>query len=221
MSDSSANISEHQPRGEAAAREPLPVAVGKTVTKLQSRYLGEQGDRAQAAARGTLANLRRHAGQPIESDPLSLERVLITLDPTLTEREIGSGDAPSASERAAFYSLTLFALHMQGAATPMHRRGTSFAAACGQLYAVSESQSMKPRFDALLLARHARSQLIHARSLITLMRGRGISFDYGNFARDLRSLDHPERRSGVLLRWGRDFAMGPYLSTSTTETTES
>lgn len=192
------------------ARASLAVSVGQTATVLQAQYLGEQGDRARAGARGVLAELRRQAGKPVEADPLSLERVLLTLSPTLSEQEIGRGDAPSASESAAFHALTLFALHMQGAAQPVHQRGVSFATACGRLYAISEAQSMKPRFDALLLARSARSQLTHARSLVSLLRANQLGFDYGSFARDLRSLTYPQQRSGVLLRWGRDFAMAPF-----------
>ncbi len=204
------------PGATTPERETLPVAVGVTATRLQSHYLGEQGDRKAAAARGTLAQLRRYAGQAPEQHPLALEQVLLTLRPTLTAAEVGRGDAASASERAAFHALSLFALHMQGASAPAHQRKKSFATACGQLYSLSESKSMKPRFDALLLARNSRSRLTHARSLITLLRGQKLGFDYGNFARDLRSLDTPQRRAGVLLRWGRDFAMAPYQTATPT-----
>lgn len=212
MNNQPDDLSPPQPKEQKAVetRAVLPVAVGKTVTVLQAQYLGQHGERAAAAARGTLAELRRRAGQRPETDPLSMQRVLLILHPTLTEKEIGRGDAPSPSEEAAFHALTLFALHMQGAAKSVHLQGVSFAAACGRLYAISDSQSIKPRFDALLLARHSRSQLIHARSMVTLLRGNSLGFDYGAFARDLRSLAHPSRRSGVLLRWGRDFAMAPY-----------
>lgn len=210
--NSSPDITPPDHEEEPTHRAGLPVAVGTTATRLQAQYLGEQGDRARASARGTLAELRRQAGQRPDASPLSLERVLLTLQPMLTDAEVGRGDAPSSSEEAAFHALTLFALHMQGASAPVHRRGVSFASACGRLYASSDSQSMKPRFDALLLARTARSQLTHARSLVTLLRGSQLGFDYGAFARDLRSLASPQRRSGVLLRWGRDFAMGPYRS---------
>lgn len=207
--DTQEQLSEQTP-----ARAPLAIAVGRTATMLQAQYLGEKGDRARAAARGILAELRRQAGQPVDADPLSLERVLLTLSPTLSAQEIGRGDAPSASERAAFHALTLFSLHMQGAVRPVHQQGTSFATACGRLYAISESQSMKPRFDALLLARSARSQLTHTRSLVSLLRANQLGFDYGSFARDLRSLTYPQYRSGVLLRWGRDFAMAPFIKSA-------
>ncbi|MFD5868547.1 type I-E CRISPR-associated protein Cse2/CasB [Corynebacterium sp. NPDC060344] len=206
---------------DGGARDTLYVAVGATATRLQSQILGEQGERAQAAARGTLAELRRNAGQRIDRDPLSLEKTLLVLQPTLNENSVGHTDAPSPSETAAFHALTLFALHMQSSSRPMHVRNTSFAGACGRLYAQSESGSLKPRFDALLLARSTRSRLTHTRSMITLLRGAGIGFDYAQFANDLRALDKAEHRPGVLLRWGRDFAMGRFTAAESKQTPSS
>lgn len=203
-----------------AERDTLFVAVGATATRLQSQILGEQGERAQTQARGVLAELRRRAGEPIERDPLSLEKTLLVLSPALNENSIGRGDNPSASESAAFHALTLFALHMQGSTRPMHVRGVSFATACGRLYANSDSASLKPRFDALLLARSSRARLTHTRSMITLLRGAQLGFDYAQFANDLRALDRADKRQGVLLRWGRDFAMGRFRTTDATISTD-
>ena len=203
-----------------AERDTLFVAVGATATRLQSQILGEQGERAQTQARGVLAELRRRAGEPIERDPLSLEKTLLVLSPALNENSIGRGDNPSASESAAFHALTLFALHMQGSTRPMHVRGVSFATACGRLYANSDSASLKPRFDALLLARSSRARLTHTRSMITLLRGAQLGFDYAQFANDLRALDRADKRQGVLLRWGRDFAMGRFRTTDAASSTD-
>ena len=199
------------PEAETTRMAPLEHAVGSTVTRLQAHFLGQRGQSEQAAARAVLAKLRRSAGQKAESHPLALEQVLETLDPPLVLEELGKGDAPSASERSAFHALTLFALHMQGAATPgQHIRRVSFANACGRLHGKTGSESMKPRFDALLLSRSSTSRLVHIRSMVSLLRSHSLGFDYGAFARDLRTLDFPRRRNGVLLRWGRDFAMAPY-----------
>lgn len=197
-----------------AAAPNLRNAVGATAHRLQSQYLGEHGDTHQAGARGVLAELRRDAGAPIDKDPLALARVLAALTPPLSEFEIGRGDAASPSEKAAFHALTLFAVHMQGSTRPVHQPKTSFAAACGRMNATSASSSLKPRFDAMLVARHARSQLTHMRSLVTLLRSHDLGFDYGQFAQDLRSLSNPAQRSGVLLRWGRDFALAGYTTST-------
>lgn len=199
-----------QPTTEVAERDTLFTSVGATATRLQAQILGEKGERAQAQARGVLAELRRRAGQPIDQDPLSLEKTLLVLSPALNENSIGRGDVPSPSEAAAFHALTLFALHMQSSTRPMHVRDISFATACGRLYAQSDSGSLKPRFDALLLARSSRARLAHTRSMVRLLRGAGLGFDYAQFANDLRTLDSADKRSGILLRWGRDFAMGRF-----------
>lgn len=187
----------------------LNEAVGMTTTVLQAQVLGERGDGEQARARGVLAQLRRNAGRPPESDPLGLSRVLLTLAKPLDESLLGKGDAATASESAAYHALTLFALHMQSARAPMHVRDHSFARACGQLYQRTESESFKPRFDALVLAQHSRSRLEHLRSIITLLRGEKLGFDYGQFAADLRALSNPKYRQKTLLRWGRDFSRIP------------
>lgn len=190
--------------------------IGSTVSRLQADYLGKNGYQRQAAARGQLAELRKHAGRNPEDDPLSLETVLLVLDPRLPERLLGSGDAPSPSERAAHLALSYFALHMQSAKGERHQPRQSFGRAAGVLYGYGHSESLKPRFDTILLASSPRARNIHIRSMITLLRGAELGFDYAEFARDLRRLEYPRSRPGVLMRWGRDFAAGAYRRPATT-----
>lgn len=193
---------------ETALRAPLRDAVGASASTLQAQYLGRKGERQQTQARARLAVLRRSAGFTPHQHPLALQDVLDSLAPGLLEEDLGQTDEPSPTERAAFGAMTLFALHMQSATAPMHVSRRSFGAAVGLLRLQSGSGSLKPRFDAMMASREAKSQLIHARSLITLLRGAKIGLDYGMLATDLRTLSSA-RRSGVLLRWGRDFAMVP------------
>ncbi|MGJ4071011.1 type I-E CRISPR-associated protein Cse2/CasB [Corynebacterium macclintockiae] len=195
-------LTEEQPR--------LSSSVAATCSQLQADYLGRTGYPNQAQARGTLAELRKSAGQPALQSPLVFERVLSSLVQPLSAKELGRGDAPSPSEEAAFHALAFFALHMQGATHEVHDSSRSFATACGQLAHASESKSIKGRFDALVLARTAQSRLIQTRSLISLLRSKGLRFNYGWFAADLRKLSNPRTRNGVLLRWGRDFAFAMY-----------
>lgn len=195
----------------------LSVAVGETAAWLQKNVLSGRGDRKEARARATLAQLRRNVGRPPESDPLGLSRVLMALHPALDADLVGRGDAATASERAAYHALTFFSLHMQSAKEPMHVPEKSFAAACGQMYRGNASGSFKPRFDAMVLSRNEYSRLHHMRSLITMLRGARIGFDYGRLAFDLRSLENPARRKKTLMRWGRDFAWIPTDSEETPE----
>ncbi|MFG6303148.1 type I-E CRISPR-associated protein Cse2/CasB [Corynebacterium hesseae] len=203
----------------------LRQAVARTANDLQFAILRSPNHSQSAQARATLARLRKYASVPLNDQPLALEEVLLSLHPPLSEKELGRGNAPSASESAAFHALVMFGIHMQSATTDAHVEGQSFARACGRFFAQSESQSTKPRFDAMLVSRDEASRLIHIRSLITLLRGAKIGFDYGQFAQDLRILSartstqaDQNRRQGVLLRWGRDFAAGAFVkSTKATE----
>jgi CRISPR system Cascade subunit CasB len=186
----------------------LRFSVGATAARLQAEFLGMRSDRQQADARAHLAILRRSAGSEPEREPLAWQSVLDMLDPPLMPDETWERDEPTKSERAAFDALTLFALHMQSRTKSMHVSGRSFGTAMRLLRRDRPSGSIKPRFDALLAARQDRARLTHARSLITLLRAEDIGLDYGLFAQDLRTLMSPKRH-GVLLRWGRDFAVIP------------
>lgn len=198
-----------------SAKSRLAAAVGHACHKLQNAYLGNPNDAATHTARARLADLRRNGSLSLEHDPLALERVLFALLPEFDEELLGKGDAPSPSEEAAFVALTLFAIHMQSAKEPMHRPGTSFAFACGQLNARGLSGSIKSRVDAMLLAGHEGARLKHVRSLVTLLRSQNLGFDYGRLAHDLRALRDPKKRPGIQLRWSRDFSLGTFNSKST------
>lgn len=186
----------------------LHISIGSTASYLQRNYLDRAETAAGADARRVLAELRQSAARSFDADPLALQRVLMLLEPPLTDDELGRSDTPSPSELAAYNALTLFAQHMQSATKPVHTTECSFARACGRLQTLSESNSIKPRFDAMQSARDEASRVLHLRSLVTLLRSKELAFDYGSFARDLRSLQYPARRDGVLLRWGRDYAVG-------------
>lgn len=200
-------------------------SVARTAEALQNDYLHSPHHNEQARARAVLAQLRKYSGVRLEQHPVALEEVLLLLEPALSEQEMGKGAAPSASELAAFQALTMLGIHLQSASSEAHIRGQSFARACGRFYAHSQSQSTKPRFDAMLVALDEGSSLIHIRSLVTLLRGENLGFDYGAFAQDLRILGNKNatqkayaQRQGVLLKWSRDFAFGSYTSAQTEPT---
>ncbi len=189
----------------------LYIAVSGTAKKWQEQYFGEYGDSQQAQARARFAKIRQAAALPLESNPLNLQRVLMTMTPNLEVSLLGHGDAASPSEWAAFQSLSFFAVHMQGATKEAHNTECSFAQSCGQLYRRRDSASLKPRFDAIVLARAPKIQVKHIHPMISLLRTERLSFDYGRLAEDLRSFHSPDRRAGVLLRWSRDFVRGAQM----------
>ena len=194
----------------------LSSAVSQAVTTLAAGYLDNGPVDRSSASKAALAEFRRHAGQRPVDAPLVFERSLTWLYPTLLSPDTASTEFATSEEEAAFQALTFFALHMQSAKTSVHNPDMSFGTACGIMYHQGKSASLKPRFDALLVANSFSGQLYHLRSLITLLRSKNLGFDYGQFAQDLRTLRHPQRRNGVLLRWGRDFAQAPYRAATET-----
>ena len=168
----------------------LHISIGSTASYLQRNYLDRAETAAGADARRVLAELRQSAARSVSTDPLALQRVLMLLEPPLSDDALGHTDKPSPSELAAYNALTLFAQHMQSATKPAHTTECSFARACGRLQTLSESNSIKPRFDAMQSARDEASRVLHLRSLVTLLRSKELAFDYGSFARDLRSLQY-------------------------------
>ncbi|MBC2681399.1 type I-E CRISPR-associated protein Cse2/CasB [Corynebacterium anserum] len=188
-------------------------AVGATCHRLQNNYFSTPSSREYHVARASLAQMRRNASIDIKRNPLGLATALFEMGGDFDTKLAGKGDEPSPSERAAYTALTLFAVHMQSATSPVHVPSVSFATACGRLHALGISDSIKPRIDAMLLAGSESSRIAHIRSLIALLRTNDLGFDYGLLARDLRGLANPKTKSGIQLRWGRDFAHGYFAGT--------
>lgn len=90
----------------------LRTSVARTVSELQHAVLRSPNHSQTAQARATLARLRKYASVPLNDQPLALEEVLLSLHPPLSENELGRGNAPSASESAAFHALVMFGIHM-------------------------------------------------------------------------------------------------------------
>lgn len=193
---------------EEEPREPtLYRATASAAHRLQAAVLGAD-DAAAASARATLSRLRRAVAQEPGEDPLAWNAVAEDLLGELPPQDLGRGDAPSPAEWAAFVAITLFAAHQQSQRAPMHVKGMSVGAAAARLRRATESGSIKQRLDAVMVSATPRALRYHLRSLVSLFAAHGIPLDYGALAEDLRRLRQPARRSGVLLRWGRDYAAG-------------
>lgn len=188
-------------------------AVDKVVFKLQSDLLSND-HRRSTSARALLSHLRQGADKEPSKDPMAWHAALEQLVPELPAERLGHQDQPTRTELAAYQALTLFALHQQSKATPMHRRGESMAFALGRLAAVSGSSSIKPRFDALILAPRPMQRSYHLRSLVTLLRSWELPCDYGQLSQDLFQLSDPARKNGVILRWSRQFEIGFFISSN-------
>lgn len=198
--------------GEPAAPS-LYRATASAAHRLQRELLSADVH-AVTRARATLSRLRRAVAQEPGEDPRAWWEVSEHVLGDLHDRERGRGEAPSTSEWAAFVAITLFSMHQQSSTMPMHVTGTGVGAAVGQLRRRTDSESIKPRLDAVMLATTPSGLRYHLRSLVGLLSAHGIGLDYGRLAEDLRRLRDPQRRRETVVRWGRDYASA--LRSSTT-----
>ena len=193
-----------KPSVRAALRED----VGSRITRLQEGYLDRRGPAAQAAAQGDLARLR--AADP--ADPLRHPAVWPIVQDGSPEvlSPIGGPDEPTAAEAARHCALVLYALHQQGKDQPAHRPKVRFAQAVRQL-ASKRAQggeeadpSVRGRFDQAVLAATLSGRSEHLKSLVRLMRGEDVGFDYCRLAVDLYDMATPDGARRVRLAWARD-----------------
>ncbi|CAO5183783.1 CRISPR system Cascade subunit CasB [Frankia sp. AiPs1] len=114
------------------------------------------------------------------------------------------------AEPAVFHAFTLFAAHQQSQSLPMHARGHSFGAACHRLAAAvtkggGNADTVTRRFVAAGSANTVDAFAVHARGLVTLLRGQQITLDYRQFVLDAHSWTHRGRLTITRRRWGRDY----------------
>jgi len=202
MSDPSTTTTSIPRRGPSPKREAPPGStwafVDEQVSHIQRGYLRYP---PASGARAALAKLRRGLGHEAGTVP---EILKLTINPDAPRPH---RDEPTADEHAIHAALTLYAVHQQSQNRQMHVRGRSFGSALGRIRyrEGAENQGVVRRFQALGTATDLNEAVVHARALVTLLRGAGEAFDYGRFAVDLVRLQHPAHASAVRLAWGRDF----------------
>lgn len=192
-------------------RAQLVSVIGSAVHQLQSSHLA--GAPHSGAA---LARLRRAVTSVPGSDPDAWQHTIGILPVGL----LGRTDLPSPSELAAHNAMTLYAIHQQGRAEPMHDgsgRTVGHAAASLKRHVErtgsGSTDAVQRRFMTLATAQGPAEVAHHLRSLVTQLRSAAIALDYGRLAGDLFYLQDPRREAGVRLAWGRDL----YRHTSTPE----
>ncbi|GAB3620818.1 hypothetical protein GCM10027417_20790 [Glutamicibacter endophyticus] len=189
----------------------LASIVGASVMAMQGRLLNDV-----PSARGLAATLRRGVGRLPQEAPEVWSAVTEEILRDFPEKWLRT-DAPSPQELAAYTALVHWASHQQSIRKPMHVHSDDyrrdFGRAAGELAARRSLETVKRRFDALMLSRTAGSRLQHIRSLTQLLRSEEIPLDYGVLAQDLTDLSYPASRGNVLLRWGRSFNSGYFYST--------
>ncbi|MCD4556948.1 type I-E CRISPR-associated protein Cse2/CasB [Schaalia sp. lx-100] len=193
----------------------LAFVVRKSVERLQSDYLSENEARCPRA-KAILAELRHgistKSGRYLFAWQSAFEQLfadrfdqIFGEEKTIKEKSFHD---ITASEKAAYEALSLFACHMQSRKKPMHAQNQTIARAAGILMARRESASLKVRFNQILSSRTDEIRLTHLHGLISLLRSEEIPCDYGQLAADLAALRDPRKKERILLTWARDFSYG-------------
>lgn len=163
------------------------------------------GSNNEAAARATLAKLRRGIGNEPGSMPELWDVTLNGLDESLSSKD----GAPTKGEWAVHTALTLYALHQQGADMHQHAMSKdkySLGTSLRKLIKNEEDEKrVKRRFDAAATSDSLAEFSHHLRGLIQLLKSQNIPLDYPALAEELYWFQLPEARDSIRLRWGRDF----------------
>lgn len=163
----------------------------------------------EAAARASLANLRRGLGKAPGALPQLWGLTLEGLPEALLSRD----GQPTRAEWAVYTALTLFALHQQGKDLKtecMSREDNSLGKAVRMLASRQEDlPRVKRRFDAAATADSPAEFANHLKGLVQLLKAKEIPLDYPALAEDLFFFQFPGARDGVRLRWGQDFYRVP------------
>lgn len=153
-----------------------------------------------------LAKLRRGLGK----EPGDIPEVWGAFLEDIPEELLGKNGNPSAAEDAVYHALTLFALHHQGTASAgnVFVDGQSLGRAVGKLALLDDSgdsSRIEKKLEYAARASSLRDLVIRLRSLVQLLKAKGIGLDYCRLAEDLYRFSFEEDRRNVRLQWGRDF----------------
>lgn len=203
---SEASTEDARPQTWREERDMLGQLVFGRIMCIQEGYCRE--DRT-AESKSALAKLRQ-ALSSNEAGAVSAH----TFVPITKYRLTSSGEEPrlpdsrmTEAENAVHAAMTLYAVHQQSLYERMHgskaaRPGSAFALLVAE--GMSE-QALRRRFDSMLTATNYPALLMHLRTLVRLLRDRGIPMDYGQFTRDLYEWQFDFANTGIRVSWSRDF----------------
>lgn len=111
-------------------------------------------------------------------------------------------------EWAVYIALTLFAVHQQGKSESVSVNGANLGNAAAMLMndkTDDERNRVLRRFTPVVTASDMAELSYHLRSLVQLMKSKGIPLDYPKLACDIYDFQFEDSKAIVQLRWGREF----------------
>ncbi|MCL1803863.1 MAG: type I-E CRISPR-associated protein Cse2/CasB [Eubacteriaceae bacterium] len=167
-------------------------AVVSTIDKLAKRERGELSPYAAT----TLARLRQCAGRTFDECPEIWDTVRSQIKSKLSVFQ------QQCAENAVFVALALYSIHQRGKDKNVNIKKVGFGRAVRQV----KVPDIQYRFTSFASSDSFSDLIVHARSLIELMRMGDARFDYANFAVDLFWFQaDPDSRVRIRLGWENSF----------------
>ncbi|MDD5946251.1 MAG: type I-E CRISPR-associated protein Cse2/CasB [Oscillospiraceae bacterium] len=158
-----------------------------------------------STGRAQLARLRRGVGKA----PGELPELWGVFLNDIDENLLSQNGIPTHAEWAIYLALTLFALHQQGNGESVNQKDRSLGRATADLmdgqYTDEVRERVMRRFAPVVTAADMPELSHHLRSLVQLLKAKGIGLDYAKLATDLYDFQFDSSRQKVQLRWGQDF----------------
>jgi len=156
-----------------------------------------------------LANLRKGVGK----EPGNIPEIFGTILEAMPEDFYSKNGIPTKEEWACYTALTLFSWHQQGfdlKKQPMHiDDGNGFGIALRRLAESYDDVNAKNRvlkkLHVIISSTEITGFIYQLRNAITLLRGEGITLDYGLLAADIYDWQYPDMKNSIGLKWGQDF----------------
>ena len=157
----------------------------RNYTYRQIQFLIRQKE--TSVGKAMLANLRRGIGKT----PGELPELWGAFLNEMPSELYGNSGMPSEGEWAVYIALTLFALHQQGNAEPVHCEKVSLGTAAARLMnekTEEERGRILRRFGPVVTAKSMQELSHHLRGLIQLCKAKGVRLDYVQLAGDIYRL---------------------------------
>ncbi len=151
-----------------------------------------------------LANLRRGIGK-IPGELPELWGVFLN---DIPEEFLSKTGEPTKEEWAIYLTLTLYALHQQGNSENVNEEKISIGKAAAMLMNEKnddEYERILRRFGPVVTSKDMPELMHHLRSLIQLIKSKGIHLDYVKLSGDIYQYQFYNSRKKVQLQWGQDF----------------